>query len=77
MSSDKINNLEPGGIYIEVTDPYNQENDFLLGQCQTKHKLLEMKEGDLVFLFPEDGHMPGLSLGKASNNKKIVVKIPV
>lgn len=62
---------------LQVTDDYDEENDFLLGLCQDGYDLVEMKAGDFLLLFPEDAHMPGVSLDKATDNKKIVVKIPV
>lgn len=51
---------------------YNPDKDFqaLDGQGQT----LLLEEGSFVFFFPQDAHMPGLSIGQYEVVKKIVVK---
>ncbi len=34
-------------------------------------------EGEFVILYPEDGHMPGVCIGKPEMVQKVVFKIPV
>ena len=51
---------------------YNPEKDSQALNGQGQHLLLE--EGSFVVFFPQDAHMPGLSLGKPEKVKKIVLK---
>ena len=59
-----------------VTD-YVEADDYALYSANRQGARLVMKEGDFAIFFPNDTHMPGLLLDKASPVKKIVVKIAV
>lgn len=61
---------------LTETVPYSPEDDAVLltGECETKRVI--MGEGDICFLFPEDGHKPCCALDN-HRIKKVIVKIPV
>jgi YhcH/YjgK/YiaL family protein len=56
-------------------DKYVAEKDFLplFGEGQQ----IELRSGYFVLLFPEDAHMPSMSLDEPAPVRKIVVKIAV
>lgn len=60
---------------LKETKPYSEEKDaaFFTASIQP----IEMKLGDGYFaiFFPQDGHMPQLSIGGPEMVKKVVVKI--
>jgi YhcH/YjgK/YiaL family protein len=66
----KLNTLK------EIT-AYDSEKDYSLFENapeQTSH--VKLCAGDFMILFPEDGHMPGISVdGQSSEIKKVVVKV--
>jgi len=57
----------------QPTVPYNSEKDvYFFGKYDYK---IRVTAGMFTVFFPQDIHMPGLSLGVASNVKKVVVKV--
>lgn len=53
----------------------NNEKDYSL--YQTECDLINFNEGTFMIFYPEDIHMPGISVNKDSIVKKIVIKISI
>jgi len=56
-----------------ILDQYKEENDivFFTGD----KSFTKISEGMFAIFFPDDVHMPGISTGKISNVKKLVIKV--
>lgn len=54
----------------------NEEKDYWLYKGETLFNV-PIKNGDLVVLYPEDVHMPGLKINQNNPNKKLVFKVEV
>jgi YhcH/YjgK/YiaL family protein len=56
-----------------ILDQYKEENDivFFTGD----KSFTKVSEGMFAIFFPEDVHMPGISTGKISDVKKLVIKV--
>ena len=63
---------------LKETTPYSEENDTAFYSAEDV-KALEMTIGDGYFaiFFPQDGHMPQLSVDEPKMVKKIVVKVEI
>lgn len=57
----------------QVLEPYNQENDIIF--FKGDKSFTKVSEGMFAIFFPEDVHMPGISTGKISDVKKLVIKV--
>lgn len=57
----------------KIIEPYKEENDivFFTGD----KSFTKVSEGMFAIFFPEDVHMPGISTGKISDVKKLVIKV--
>jgi biofilm protein TabA len=63
---------------MTITEAYDADKDIAFGAVETgKWTPLALQAGQLVVLYPEDGHAPRLALGEASAVMKIVVKVEV
>ena len=63
---------------LEIESEYNKEDDYSLYKVTPGSSNITMKKGDLLLLFPEDGHMPGIRINSKSQKVfKTVVKVPV
>jgi biofilm protein TabA len=61
---------------MTITEPYSDEKDICFGRVSRKEiTQVYLKEDQMVLLFPEDGHAPGLASGVPSQVMKIVVKV--
>lgn len=61
---------------LVATTDYNEENDYIL-YADKASASLTIGNGYFLVLFPDDGHMPQLCVGKPENIKKITLKVPV
>lgn len=59
----------------QILESYKEENDiiFYIGD----KSFTKVSEGMFAIFFPEDVHMPGISTGKISIVKKLVIKVRV
>jgi YhcH/YjgK/YiaL family protein len=59
----------------QILETYKEENDivFLKGE----KSFVKVSAGMFAIFFPEDVHMPGISTGKISDVKKLVIKVRV
>jgi len=57
----------------QILEPYKEENDivFFTGD----KSFTKVSVGMFAIFFPEDVHMPGISTGKISDVKKLVIKV--
>ena len=59
----------------QILEPYKEENDIVF---YTGNKsFTKVSEGMFAIFFPEDVHMPGITTGKISEVKKIVIKVRI
>jgi len=56
---------------------YDAEADCMTAPGSGSGVKVEMRPGDFLIVFPEDGHMPELADGGHKKLRKIIVKIPV
>ena len=62
---------------LKIDSEYNEENDYSLYEVGPDSSKIIMKKGDFSILFPVDGHMPGMQIGKEPQQVfKTVVKVP-
>ena len=59
----------------EILEPYKEENDILF--FKGEKSFTKVSSGMFAIFFPEDVHMPGISAGKVSDVKKLVIKVRV
>ncbi len=59
----------------QILEPYKEENDviFFTGD----KSFTKVSYGMFAIFFPEDVHMPGISTGKISDVKKLVIKVRI
>lgn len=57
----------------QILDPYKEENDIMF--FTGDKSFTKVSEGMFAIFFPEDVHMPGISTGKISDVKKLVIKV--
>ena len=64
---------------LEETKPYSEEGDCALYSADTilQPSNLILKPGYFAIFFPQDGHMPQLSLDNPTKVKKVVVKVKI
>ncbi len=64
--------------YLRETVPYNEKDDYALyGKPSVLPQDLLLGNGYFAILFPQDGHMPQLSVDEPAAVKKIVVKVKI
>ena len=63
------------GIESLKMGTFHEEDDYALGEGEGD--FLQLGKGYFMLLFPQDGHMPSMTLDKVKKVKKVVVKIPV
>jgi YhcH/YjgK/YiaL family protein len=57
----------------QILESYKEENDIVF--YTGDKSFTKVSEGMFVIFFPEDVHMPGISTGKISDVKKLVIKV--
>ena len=62
---------------LQLTTPYKEENDAAFYSACSQPLEMTIGNGCFAVFFPQDGHMPCLSLEKLEKVKKVVVKVEV
>ena len=62
---------------LKETKPYSEEKDAAFFTASTKPIEMTLGDGFFAIFFPQDGHMPQLSVGETKIVKKVVVKIKI
>ncbi len=63
---------------LTVKDPYVSDKDLCFYEHEERAHRLDMSAGDFAVLFPEDGHMPGVTAATGPEDvRKVVVKIDI
>ena len=57
----------------EILESYKEENDIVF--FNGEKVFIKVKEGMFAIFFPEDVHMPGISVFESSLLKKLVIKV--
>ena len=57
----------------QILEPYKEENDIIF--YRGDKSFTKVSSGMFAIFFPEDVHMPGISTGKISDVKKLVIKV--
>ncbi|MFA3782444.1 YhcH/YjgK/YiaL family protein [Melioribacteraceae bacterium 4301-Me] len=58
---------------MKIIEEYNTEKDIMF--LEGKGNFVKVKEGHFVILFPDDIHMPGISVDDPATVKKVVIKV--
>jgi len=59
----------------QILEPYKEENDIIF--FKGEKLFTKVSSGMFAIFFPEDVHMPGISTGKISDVKKLVIKVRI
>jgi len=59
----------------QILEPYKEENDIIF--FNGEKSFTKVSSGMFVIFFPEDVHMPGISVNGKSSVKKLVIKVKV
>lgn len=62
---------------LEETMPYSEEKDAAFYTASIKPIEMTLGGGYFAIFFPQDGHMPQLSVGEPEIVKKVVVKVEI
>lgn len=62
---------------LKETKAYNEENDTAFYDARTKPQKVTIGDGFFAIFFPQDGHMPQLSVDKPMKVKKVVIKVEI
>lgn len=64
-------------IGLEILEDYNSEKDAMFWKIPDNMQRNVLGENSYVVLYPHDGHMPCIAVGKTEKIKKIVVKVKI
>jgi len=59
----------------QILEAYKEENDIIF--YKGEKVFIKVSKGMFAIFFPEDVHMPGISVDKKSSVKKLVIKVRV
>ena len=62
---------------LKETTPYSEEKDAAFFTASIQPQEMTIGNGYFAIFFPQDGHMPQLSVGEPEMVKKVVVKVAV
>jgi len=74
ISGEELMGYAPLGIQ-QFLEPYKDENDIVF--FKGEKSFTKVSSGMFAIFFPEDVHMPGMSTGKISDVKKLVIKVRI
>jgi YhcH/YjgK/YiaL family protein len=74
ISGEELMGYAPLGIQ-QFLESYKDEND--INFFNGEKSFTKVLSGMFAIFFPEDVHMPGISTGKISNVKKLVIKVRI
>ena len=74
IEGEELMGYAPLGDQI-ILEPYKEENDIIF--FKGNKSFVKVSSGMFAIFFPEDVHMPGISTGKISEVKKLVIKVRV
>jgi YhcH/YjgK/YiaL family protein len=74
IEGEELMGYTPLGDQI-ILEPYKEENDIIF--FKGNKSFVKFSSGMFAIFFPEDVHMPGISAGKISEVKKLVIKVHV
>lgn len=67
----------PTAGHKNITMPYDASGDCLLADIEKDSTYVQFFAGNVVILFPEDGHAPGLDLDGTQHVQKLIAKVRV
>lgn len=62
---------------LKETTPYSEEKDAAFFTASIQSQEMTIGNGYFAIFFPQDGHMPQLSVGEPMKVKKVVVKVEI
>jgi len=74
ISGEELMGYAPLGIQ-QFLESYKEENDIIF--LKGNKSFVKVSSGMFAIFFPEDVHMPGISIGKISDVKKLVIKVRI
>jgi len=72
INGEELMGYTPLGVQ-QILEPYKEENDIIF--FKGEKSFIKVSSGMFVIFFPQDVHMPGISTGKISDVKKLVIKV--
>lgn len=64
--------------FLKIKDPYNEENDIIFYENDSKeHGYVMTQKDHFCVFFPEDGHKPGIHVSEIYKVKKAVIKVSI
>ena len=67
----------PTDAHKNILMPYDAVGDCLLAEVEKDSTMVQFHAGDVVILFPEDGHAPSLDLDGTQHVQKLIAKVRV
>ncbi len=67
----------PTADHKNITMAYDESSDCLLADIEKDTSYQQFFAGNVVILFPEDGHAPGLDLDGTQHVQKLIAKVRV
>lgn len=67
----------PTAAHKNITMAYDEAGDCLLADIEAESTMVQFYAGNVVILFPEDGHAPGLDLDGTQHVQKLIAKVRV
>lgn len=77
VSGEETIGVCPVSELTEFTKPYTDEIDAALAKLPVVYTEIKIDAGDVVILFPEDGHAPAMHLNGAAHVQKLIAKVEV
>lgn len=77
VSGEETIGVCPVSALTEFTKPYTAEIDAALAKLPAVYTEVKIGAGDVVILFPEDGHAPAMELSGTAHVQKFIAKVEV
>lgn len=77
ISGEETIGVCPVSALCDITMPYSEANDVALAKLVPVYTEVKIKAGDVVILFPEDAHAPGMHLHDEAHVQKLIAKVEV
>ena len=72
INGEELMGYAPLGLQ-QILEPYKEENDIIF--FKGEKSFTKVSSGMFAIFSPQDVHMPGISTGKISDVKKLVIKV--
>ncbi len=77
VSGEEIFGYSPISDELEITEPYNSQEDYALYAASENDLRIHFKPGMVIVAFPEDAHMPCAAVTTPETVLKVVFKVKI